>query len=250
MERIASLGFKKLEVMTFPPHLWPRGMQRQDREVLRRQLESYGLQVVASQANWLDLNLASYNPGVREESVRQMKECIELLHDLGGKAVVIQPGRLDGVWGLESEQDARQFSKESISACVEYAERLGITLAIETSIRNFMRTGREVVELIEEIGSPAVQACVDVSNVNTVQSPLEALEEAKDHLAHMHLADNDGKIQGKWAVGEGNVDFAAVARKLEEIDFKEVSIVEILSRNPDEAFLKSKDRLEKLGWRA
>ena len=111
LERLAALGFKWLEVMTAPPHIWPRDLDPKARETLRRQIESYGMQVFSSQPAWLELNLVAFNPGVREEVVKQMKENIELLHDLGGKVLDIFPGRREGLvaptmetaWALAKE---------------------------------------------------------------------------------------------------------------------------------------------------
>jgi deoxyribonuclease-4 len=208
------------------------------------------MRVVSNQPAWLELNLVAFNPGIRAEIVKQMKENIELLHDLGGKVLDIFPGRREGLVPPRMET-AWALAKEIISACVEDAERYGVTLAIETVPRGFIETGEQAARMAEEIGSIAVGVCVDVANANAVQSPVAALEEAKGRLALVHLSDS---VRGKHVhspIGEGNIDFAAVARKLREIGYDGVSILEVMTRdNVDEAYLQSKIRLEELGWQS
>lgn len=249
LERLAALGFKWLEVMTAPPHIWPRDLDPKARETLRRQIESYGMHVISSQPAWLELNLVAFNPGIRAEVVKQMKENIELLHDLGGKVLDIFPGRREGLVA-PSMETAWALAKEIFSACVEDAERYGVTLAIETVPRGFIETGAQAAQMAEEIGSPAIGVCVDIANVNAVQSPIAALEEAKERLALVHLSDNYGE-HIHAPIGEGNVDFAAVASKLREIEYDGVSLLEVMTRDKvDEAFGQSKLRLEELGWQS
>jgi len=147
-------------------------------------------------------------------------------------------------------QTAWDLAKENLSACVEDAERYGVTLAIETVPRGFIETGAQAAQMAEEIGSPAMGVCVDIANVNAVQSPIAALEQAKERLALVHLSDNYGE-HIHAPIGEGNVDFAAVANKLREIEYDGVSLLEVMTRDKvDEAFGQSKLRLEELGWQS
>jgi len=86
--------------MTCPPHVWTRDLDAKARQELRRKIESYGLQVFASQPGiWPEHSLASPNPGIRGEAIRQMKESIQLLHDLGGKVLGAMPGTMIGKVG-------------------------------------------------------------------------------------------------------------------------------------------------------
>ena len=250
LERLATLGFKQLEVMTCPPHIWPRGLDRKTREALRRHIDSLGLEVVSTQPTYLDLNLASLNPAIREETVRQMKENIRLTHDLGGKIVVVVPGKRNALIPAPMEM-AWELARDSVSACVEDAERFGVTLAVENVAWAFVDTAEQVVRMVEEINSPIVKAAIDVANANMVESPVEALERAKNHLVHVHLSDNRGQDWTHSPIGEGDIDFAGVADRLKEIQFAGVSILEIMIREDvDKKLLDSKASLEQLSWRA
>ena len=250
LERIAAMGFKQVEIMACPPHIWVRDLDGKARKALRQKIESYGLQVFSTQPGlWPELCLASTNPGIRGEAVRQMRENIQLLHDLGGKVLGTMPGTMMGKVAPSKEQ-ALDLARESIRACVEEAERLGITIAIENVPRGFVETGDDVVHFIEEIGSPALGATIDVGNANVVEPPIVALERAKEHLALVHLVDNDGRFD-KLPVGRGTIDFGAIANKLREIGYTGPSMLEIVMPEcSDEDFRESKAALEKLGWQA
>ena len=248
LERLAAIGFKQLEIMTCPPHVWTRDLDAKARQELRRKIESYGLQVFSSQPGiWPELSLASPNPGIRGEAIRQMKENIQLLHDLGGKVLGTMPGTMIGKVGPSKDQ-ALELARQSISACADDAERLGITIAIENVPRGFVATADDVLQLIQMVGSPAVRATIDVGNANVIEPPLDALERAKEYLAMVHLNDNDGQFE-KLPVGQGTIDFGAISNKLLEIGYTRPCILEIvIPGGTDEDFRVSKTALEELGW--
>ena len=93
VRRIADMGFKYFELMSAPPHCWPRDWSAADRTAFRRLYESLGLHLSSVNPTFLDLNMASPNPGIREETIRQLRETIQLAHDLGAGIVVVAGGR-------------------------------------------------------------------------------------------------------------------------------------------------------------
>jgi hypothetical protein len=93
VHRIADMGFKYFELMSAPPHCWPRAWSAAERAAFRRLYESLGLRLTSVNPTYLDINMASPNPGIRDESIRQLRENVQLAHDLGAGVVVAPGGR-------------------------------------------------------------------------------------------------------------------------------------------------------------
>lgn len=71
--------------------LWPRTFDNEARAELRDRLRSFTFVTVHSPN--LGVNIASVNPGIREESVRQYMEIMELAVDLGVELVTFHCGK-------------------------------------------------------------------------------------------------------------------------------------------------------------
>jgi sugar phosphate isomerase/epimerase len=93
VHRIAGMGFHYFELMSRAPHCWPRDWSTADRKAFRQLVEASGLRVSSVNPTFLDINIASPNPGIREESIRQLRETIQLAHEIGAGIVVAPAGR-------------------------------------------------------------------------------------------------------------------------------------------------------------
>src|SRR5574341_1086020 len=93
VHRIANMGFRYFELMSAPPHCWPRDWSSAERGAFRRLYESLGLRLTSVNPTYLDINMASPNPGIRDESIRQLRETVQVAHDLGAGVVVAPGGR-------------------------------------------------------------------------------------------------------------------------------------------------------------
>jgi sugar phosphate isomerase/epimerase len=248
LDHLSANGFREIELMSTPPHLFPRQLDSAARSALRQGLERRGLHLFSLQPTYQDLNIISLNPGIRSESVRQVVENIELAADLGAKVLVLVTGRrhpllpvpLEKAWGL---------ALEAIGECNEVARRRGVVIGIENVRNQFVDRGSDVCRMVEDLADSNVKAVIDVANANVVESPIEALEAAREHLVLVHLSDNDGRSWTHSPAGRGNVDFQAVGRKLRDIGFQGPSILEVTdSEDPFGAMEGSKAVLESCGW--
>jgi len=251
LEHIAKLKFRVIELMTTPPHAWPGHLNKKKRDELRELLDSYGLQVKALNPTFGDLNLASPRPTVRRLTVEELKEQIKLARDIDAEivAVVAGTGHLVGTPPLEMFWG---HSKDGIIECAKFAEDHGVIIGLECAPYRFIEKAEQLKRMIKEVGSESVKAVFDTSNSCVRESPLSAIETLGDLIIHVHLADNDCKTWGKLPIGMGAIDFAAVAKALENTKFRGVSVIELWcpGEDPDSGVAISKEKLEALGWRA
>jgi len=250
LDHLSGQGFRCLEITSSPPHMFPRDLDKARRKAMRNEMEKRGFRVASLQPTYLDLNIISLNPAIREESLRQVKENIELAADLGAEMLVLVTGRRHPLLPLPMEK-AWNLCIEGIRECNEVARKHGVLIGVENVRNQFVDKGEDVRRILEDLGDENTKAVIDVANANILESPLDALESAKDHLAMVHLSDNNGKTWTHSPIGMGSIDFEAVRRKLEEIGFGGPCVLEVTyGSDPEWAVEVSKERLESLGWRA
>jgi len=249
IKRIKDMGFKYIELMTTPPHFWPRRFTKEQRKNIRDLMERSDLVLTAVNPTFLDINLASPNPGMREESIRQIKEQITLARDLGAKIVVIIVGRRHPLLAPPVEVVWRKFARESVLRCMEHAEKRKVILGLENGPSLFIDRTELMRFVWDEVKSPWMKFVYDVANASMVEPIVQGLERIKDQLIHVHLSDTDGKKWTHSRVGMGMINFGAVAGKLKEIHFPGISILEITdAEDPDGSILKSVQKLAPFGW--
>lgn len=249
LHRVADLGFTHVEIMTTPPHCWPRAMDQVARRRLRDLLESRGLQLVALNPTFLDINIASLNPALRDESVRQIKETVELARDLGARIAIVSCGRRHPLIPAPFET-SWELARPGLEESLELAERHDVVLGIENTPSLFVSTGEQCVEAVRRLGGSRARVVFDVANASMVEDPVAGLRAVAEHLEYVHLSDTDGVRWTHSSVGSGKIDFAGVAGALREIGYSGVSTLETTEPDdPDGSIRRSLETLLPLGWR-
>ena len=65
----------------------------------------------------------------------------------------------------------------------------------------------------------------------------------------IHLSDTGRNEWRHDPIGAGGIDFASVHEALGKISFDGLSVMEIISPNPDHDLVESWERLANLGWK-
>lgn len=174
VRRIATMGFRYFELMSTPPHCWPRGWSAADRTGFRRLYEGLGLRVSSVNPTFLDLNLASPNPGIREETVRQLRETIQLAHDIGAPIVVAPVGRKHALIAPDQSY-LWSLVKDGLTTLLRDCERLGVTFGLENGY-TVIHTAPLMVEMCKELSHPNLKLVYDVANGAMVESVMHGLQ--------------------------------------------------------------------------
>jgi len=105
----------------------PPDLSRDDRERMRAALSLFD--TVALRAPDLDLNVASMNPGIREESQRQYLDCLDLAHELGACVVTLRRGH-GSPKRVHDLTDVERHNIEFGLRAAEVAEQLNLEVAL------------------------------------------------------------------------------------------------------------------------
>lgn len=174
------------------------------------------------------LNLANPNPKQLEEIQRRYKAHIRFA-SLAGCGVV---GTETGAPNLEyafvpechSEEALRLFIS-NLRPIIEYAEKMGVIVAIEPVFTHIVSTPVRARRVLDEIASPNLQIILDPVNLlhisnyrNRKEIIKEALELLEEDIAVLHIKDfivgNDGLI---WtAAGKGMMEYDEILRFIKE----------------------------------
>lgn len=229
LETASKDGFQLMEILCEGPY-WPRSILEEENNGLEV-FESYDIQVFLH-APTIDLNPASLNPGIREESQIQMQETIDLAVEMGAKAITTHPGMIQ-----RQEERVRNFAinhaLQNLTQCADYARDRGVHLSIENMpyrYKYLCNSASEHEYFVKECGC---MATVDMGHANTSSHPEEFLN--IKNTFYYHLSDNNGEKDQHLALGEGSLD-------LNLLKNVERGIIEL---NNYDAVLKSKDVLYK-----
>ncbi len=138
-----------------------------------------------------DLNPASVNDAIWNETIKQIQQCVELSADFSN-IVVVHPGSISPLGSQLPDQTwARNI--EALKVLAKHAEEYGVTLCLENMPdmeKLLCRTPSEIFGMIESAGN--IGMTFDVGHANTMKNISEFLKE-KEKFTHVHIHDNHGK---------------------------------------------------------
>jgi sugar phosphate isomerase/epimerase len=221
-----------MEMLCEGPY-WPRNMLTMDESEFEI-FNSYDIDVFLH-APTIDLNPASLNPGIREETLNQLNETIDFACKIGAEAITTHPGMIhrleDKIRNL-----GLMYSIETLEKANKYAEERGIIFSVENMPNRyayFCNSASEHEFFVEECGS---YATIDTGHANTCEDTGSFFKMKK--IAYYHLNDNDGQKDQHVTLGEGTFDLSL----LNGVDR---GIIEL---NNYENILKSRDLLLSNGF--
>jgi len=248
LESIALAGFKQVEIAPAPPHLLLAEHDLAKRLRLRRLLEHLNLTCVS--INPPELNLISANPHLRQVALRYYRESIGLAHELGGRIVVVIPGRQSPLIPMQPEA-AVKLVRDQLQPLLRLAHRLRVDLALETVPFGFLETTAEVASLVHDIGDERMGIALDVANIFGREDVPRAVEVAAPSLKIAHLSDTWRNRWAHTAIGAAEVDFAEFVGALDRSGFQGPCVYELADgKDPRPHIAGDLARLKELGLEA
>lgn len=168
-------GWEGVELDAERPHAAPMDLTADDRKRLLDLSVSLDLPICAVSPN---CDLSSPVPSQRDAMICYVRECIKLAHDLNApvckifaawRGITIRDGV--GTYDETHARDPYPYWKENRWAIVvdgirelaKVAEDYGVTLALQNHGPDVITTYREVLDMIDEVGSTAFKGCMDIN---------------------------------------------------------------------------------------
>jgi hydroxypyruvate isomerase len=129
---------------------------------------------------------------------------------------------LSGIAPPAADRDAlRETLVENLRFAAGELNRRGITLVIEPlNTRDnpgfFLRTSRQAVEIIEQVGADNLSLQFDVYHAHIMEGDaVGSMQRHLGHIAHVQIADEPGRHEP----GTGSIDYASVFQVLETANY-------------------------------
>ena len=193
-------GFQLIEILCEGPQ-WPRNVLLKNKcefEVF----QSYEIDVFIHSPT-IDLNPASLNPGIRDETLNQLKETIDLAVEIGANAITTHPGLIHR-YEDRVKDIGRQYSIETLTKANEYGNERGIIFSVENMPNRyayFCNNAEEHTLITRECGC---HATIDLGHANT-NGDIKPFLDMKN-ICYYHLSDNNGDKDQHLILGGGTLD--------------------------------------------
>jgi len=203
--QLEDLGYSGWEIVNEGKQRLTKDTVKQAREIA----QTTGL-VITIHLPYSDLNLASLNQAIWEETVRQMKACLSLASDFARLAVV-HPGHLSPL-GKQLPDAAWEQNILGIQHICDHAADLDMTVAVENMVNIESLLGRvpsEIAGIMETVDRSNLGFVLDVGHANT-NGNVEDFLKMKDQVIHAHIHDNHGERDEHLPIGSGTVNWRRV----------------------------------------
>ncbi len=215
-----TLGFSTLSIFMKPPESWAE-TARNDRfnalEILcegpmwpragiwkekLRGMGGDGLDVYLHSPT-VDLNPASVNRGIREETLKQLKEAVDMAAGIGASHVTTHPGiihkPIPRIWEM-----CMEYAMQVLGEAADYAKNNGVTLSIENMPRKDTYLCTSADELDRFRRRCGCGVTIDVGHAITCPDPGSFLR--LDGISYLHVNDNMGDKDAHLCPGDGILD--------------------------------------------
>ena len=252
IRKTAELGYMGIDLNGNRPLCDPRDLTVEERKNIGKLLEKNELQLAAvtpfcGTYQWC---LSTPIEPVRLDTIKHVKECIDLAHEWGAKIVETVTGP-----PMFVEDDMRKAWKrttESLKEITDYAAKKDITIGLEFRISVANRTTYIVHKLddalmmIEDVGAPNLGVLIDVNHaaLDLYMTIVEQIEKAGDKLVHMHFSDSPLGVHVHLPIGEGKVKWPLIFKTLKKIGYKGWMTLEM--EEVQDSYTASYDALYKL----
>src|SRR6201997_4895481 len=223
-----DVGFEVVQAPTEP--------DERKAEEIKKAAESANIRIdsVMNMDHW-KYPLSSSDRAAVEKSLAGMRTSLHNAKLWGADTVLLVPAVVDA---KTSYHDAWQRSQKEIRTLIPLAEELKVIIAIEEVWNKFLLSPLEMAKYIDEFQSPWIKAWFDVGNVLLYGYPQDWIHTLGNSIVKVHVKDFKRKEDGyAWVnLGDGDVDWAAVAPAFADIGYSGSAITEL--EGGDEAYLR------------
>ena len=238
VRRIASIGYRGIEVMADVPHAWPAFLLSEQKQAIRDSLAAHNLAISNVNAfmmhavndrrqrywhpSWMEPD-----PHYRAVRVDHTKRALTLARELGARCITTEPG--GPVAPGQSWSAALKLFVEELKPVAEHAEKEGVLLLVEPEPGLLIEIAEQFEEFMRHVDSPAVGLNFDVGHMYCVgEDPAAALRRLARFVRHVHLEDiAASRVHQHLVPGAGAIDFPATFQALREIGYEGWVTVEL-----------------------
>ncbi|MDA0835809.1 MAG: sugar phosphate isomerase/epimerase [Planctomycetota bacterium] len=229
IHKTKELGFDSIDIFTDPLDIDIR-----ERRLIKRECDRLDLPIVSIAC--VAVGLIDFNPSVQRFHIERVQQYLDLAYEYEAKNVLLVLGEY--IWNREVIPPAEQW-QTGVANCrllAEYAATLGVQIALELEPfpLSLLNNVERMVNFINEVAHPALQANIDISHLLLADVPPAELQKLKGKAIHVHISDCDGKVHGDLPPGRGVVEFEPYLQEIKKLNINGAISIELeYSPEPD-----------------
>jgi sugar phosphate isomerase/epimerase len=213
-----ELGLHYLEIVADIPWVLPGDLTREQWMDIRQTLSRAQIRPLLH-ASYIELNLSSPNPLLREAALKQIRECLEIALYLDSPYMVVHPGNLNRNYPKSLMDQVRTSLIQTLGELAAEAEKRGLAIGLENGWNGenhpIIGSSEDHLGIVEQVGSPALGILLDLGHANTFDEELCLyMERVRGSLVGMHLHDNNGQRDQHLPLGRGSLPQDAIEMAL------------------------------------
>jgi sugar phosphate isomerase/epimerase len=217
---LARLGFDCLELCLEPPDVRPEHLDETRCHDLRHTFERLGIGLASVSYH------ADREPP--EQRLVNQERAVWAARWLGADILVINPER-----AVDQERQWEEHIVHLQELC-RLADRADVTLAMEPEPLLVVGSSQDMVDMMQAVGSPRLKVNLDIGHAQvTDDDPAESIRQLGSAIAHLHLEDIRDRVHRHLPFGEGNIDFAAIRRGLDDIGYAGPYVADLFRRGEE-----------------
>ncbi len=209
-EMASQHGYAALEVRLYNGEIIPADLSQSERANVRRVLAQNKIGIVGLGAS---TRFSFPDAAERQANLDELKRYVELAADLEVPLVRTfgSPGQL-----AITMEEAIQYCADALNAVAPHAEKLGVSVALET--HDAFCKGVDVAAVLAQVESSAIGAIWDVHHPFRMGEDIETTWRVLGpRVKHIHIKDGVRRADGSWQLvllGQGEVPCRAVVELL------------------------------------
>lgn len=171
----------------------------------------------------------SKDPKIRKKAMEIMEKAINLSVKLGIRC--IQLATYD-VYYEESDEETQKLFLDGMKEAVAMASRAGVILAMEIMDTKFVGTIVRALHYLKEVPSPYFKIYPDMGNLSNFSNDVTGeFEIGISETVAIHVKETKPGVFKEVPFGEGEVKFVEIFKKLKELNYQGMFLIEMWADN-------------------
>lgn len=248
VRHLADQGYRGVELMMFPGHLWPTEIDSGGLQKLRNEAEQRGVRIISLNMPNVDLNIAGASQEMRDYSLGLLKQFVRMAGELGAPGIVIGPGKANPLFPAPKALLTGHFHK-ALDILSPIAKAGGTRLLVENMPFAFLPDADSLMQTLDAYGNDEIGIIYDVANGHFIgEDPRDGLRRVQSRLKLVHFSDTGKNVYKHDPIGTGDVPFENFPPVLAEIGYGEMPVLEVISHDPDADTAESARKLAAAGY--
>ena len=253
VRHLAAQGYRRFEMMIFPPHCWPIDLPAARRREWQAVFDGEGLAITSFCYPLLDNNPNSTCRLMRRYTLDRYREAIDLAAEWRCPYAVTIPGPVNSLINPPIAWMTDWFV-EGVRELADHARGTGVGLLIENVPFTYLPAADDVARVAGLIGDD-IGVNFDVCNSAYIREDVPAaIRRLGKLIRNVHISDSGYGEFKHERLGTGIVEPGPAAAALRDIGYAGPTVLEIITdalqpgADPDGGIAASHDILAGHGW--